>query len=239
MRRLAHVLCLGAALTLLPAVAWAGDLKFGEGQAALATDEEGKLTADGAKSALTELDRIPGEDAWDLKVWAKVDRGAPGPITIEFKQNIEGVGESIVFKKVVVQDYEGGKYVSFQLFLEGNTGFNKGRTYEVRLLQANEKGHEIALAKGRLKLIDTGRKPEEAPETESDVSEQDAMDSLGGGEEPAETPAPTPEEQGPPPVEEGKKGCSVSTTADLGLNGAALLLVLGGLGLTSRRRRAG
>lgn len=240
MRRFFNALCLGAALTLLPAVAWAGDLKFGEGQAALATDDEGKLTAEGAKTAINEIDRIPGEDAWDLKVWAKIDKGAPGPISIEFKQNIEGVGESIVFKKVVVQDYEGGKYVSFQLFLEGNIGFNKGRTYEVRLLQADDKGKEITLAKSKLKLIDTGRKPEEAPSSDDAVSEQDAMDSLGGDDEPEETPAPAPapEEQGPPPVEEGKKGCSVDATTDLGLNGAALLIVLGGLGLASRRRRA-
>jgi MYXO-CTERM domain-containing protein len=240
MRRILHALCLGAALTLLPAVAWAGDLKFGEGEAALATDEEGKLTADGAKTALNEIDRIPGEDAWDLKVWAKIDKGAPGPISIEFKQNIEGVGETIVFKKVVVQDYEGGKYVSFQLFLEGNIGFNKGRTYDVRLLQADDKGREITLAKSKLKLIDTGRKPAEGAPAEDTVSEQDKLDGLAGDDEPEETPAPTPtpEEQGPPPVEEGKKGCSVDGATDLGPNGAALLIVLGGLGLASRRRRS-
>ena len=79
---------LGLFLTFsLSAVAFAGPMKFGEGMNSLETDDKGELTAEGKKTVLKELDKIPDEDAWDLNLWAELERGrAEGPIYVEFRR---------------------------------------------------------------------------------------------------------------------------------------------------------
>ncbi len=82
-------------------------------------------------------------------------------------------------------------------------------------------------------LIKSGKKPAKDPNEEEEVDpDQDAHDSLagdepeGGDEKPAEAP---------PPVEpKAKKGCSIDSDGST-WNGALLLLVLG-VGLATRRR---
>lgn len=227
----------GLAVALMATPALAGDLKYGEGVGSLEVDEDGKLT--GGKS-VKELDKIPGEDAWDLSLWASLDGGrAEGPLYIEFWQKVQGQ-EAIVHRHEM-DDYDGRRYVLVNILLEGNVGFNKDRTYKVKLLQVNSRGKDVVLATGSLKLINTGRQPEEeepakgeeGEEEEYESQAQDERDSLAGPEDEGQEPdAPTAAE--PPPVEPSKKGCSVAGEYDAGINGL-MLLALAGLGLRRRK----
>ncbi len=230
-----------AAVVLTAGMAHAGDIKFGQDKP-LETNDKGALTGEGKKAAVKELDNVPGEDAWQAFVWAQLDRGAEGPLYIEFWQEVNG-NPSIVHRHEE-SGYDGGKYISAEFDLEGNIGFNKNRTYTVKAVQVNAKGKDITLAKSKIKLIKSGREPAEdeggEDSGEEDLSDQDVADSLAGPDEEEEEvgdkePEKTDEEQGPPEVKP-KKGCSVQVS-DNGWSGPMVLL-LAAAGLVRRRRKA-
>ena len=227
-----------AAALLAPASAWAGELAFGAEP--LVTDDQGKLTAEGRKQTVKELASEPGEELWNLHVWAKVDKGGPGPLYLEFFGKLPD-GKPYLAYSHEKSDYEGEKFVTMDVELDGNRGINKGKTYDVKLTQVSAKGKDITLANGKLTLTYTEPAPEAEGEGEGDTDgaeepeatnteEQDAIDSLAGGEAPAGDTA-----EGPPPVEPtGKKGCSVDPTP-LSVPGALALFVIGA-GVARRRR---
>ncbi len=217
--------------------ALAGDLKYGEGVDAFEVGEDGKLTGDSEKNSLKKLDKIPGEDAWDLSLWASLDSGrAEGPLYIEFWQRVSG--QDAIVHRHEIPDYDGSRYVLENILLEGNIGFNKDRTYTVKVLQVNSRGKDVVLAKGSLELINTGRQPEEEPEEEGDdegeeevdSAAQDALDSLAGPDEVMKDQSA--ESEAPPPAEPSKKGCAVDPEA--GFSGLAILMLAG---LAFGRRR--
>ena len=232
----AAVTGLMVALTATPALA--GDFKFGEGVDSLEADEKGNLTAAGKKSAVSELDKVPGEDEWDLNLWANLDKArAAGPLYIEFWQKVQG-NDAIVYRHEMT-DYDGRRLLIVSILLEGNVGFNKDRTYKVKAVQVNSRGKDVILASGSLKLINSGRKVEESEdeggdeEEERESASQDELDTLAGpddegGEEPDAEPV------APPPVEPAKKGCSIGGEYDAGFSGL-MILALAGLGLRRRQ----
>ncbi len=224
-------LALGA-LLLAPGLAHAGDVKFGADP--LAVDDAGKITSEGNAAATTTLDSLPGEEVWTLNLWAKLDKGGPGPLYIEFLGKAPG-GKTYVTYRHEHADYDGEKYVSLTFDLEGNAGFNKGKTYTVKVLQAPSKGtKDIILATSKLTLNYVEPDPEAEDDDEGDeddTSAQDELDTLAGPDDGAGDADP---EAGPPAVApaSSKKGCSVGGEG-LGFSG---LVVLFALGLTRRRR---
>lgn len=233
-----QVFALTAAIYSVGSVAYAGELKFGEGMSSLETDDKGKLTDAGEKSALKKLDKIPGEDAWDLKVWAKLDHNNPGPLYVEFFQTING--EQHIVWRYEDGEYQGEKHYSMSIVLEGNNGFNKDREYYVKVIQVNDKGKDVKMADGKIKLINTGREPEEGGDgdgdEEEDVSEQDALDSFATGDDEEEVPDEDPSTgEAPPETEASKKGCSVTGNQGLAWNGLIVLAMLGGIAVRRRR----
>lgn len=240
MRTTRNWLKIGAAATglmvaLMATPALAGDLKFGEGVDSLEVDDKGALTSAGKKSAIKELDKIPGEDEWDLNLWASLDKGRDeGPLYIEFWQKVQG-SDSIVYRHEM-NNYDGRRLLIVSILLDGNIGFNKDRTYKVKAVQVNSRGKDLILASGSLKLINTGRKVEESEdeggdgEEERESASQDELDTLAGPDEEEE---PDKEPVAPPPVEPAKKGCSVGGEYDAGFNGL-MILALAGLGFRRR-----
>lgn len=224
------------AVTLLaPAVAYAGEVLIGNEP--LATDDSGKITADGKKAAVDTLKSEPGEELWIAHVWAKIDKGGVGPLYVEFIGDAPG-GKKYTTKRHEMAEYQGEQFVSMQIELDGNTGFNKGRTYGVRVVQVSSKGKDIVLAQSKITLEYVEPAPEEGGEDGEDPSDemtdQDALDTLVGGEENA-----SGDDGGPPAVApKDKKGCSVEPSGFAGFGGFSGLLVIFGLGtLTGRRRR--
>ncbi len=218
------------ALVLLAAApARAGEIKIGAEP--LPTDDSGKITAAGRKAAVDTLHSAPGEELWTVHVWASLDRGAPGPLYVEFwdKWNGKDIKVPWMYED---QSYDGRKYYSATFDLEGNVGFNAGHTYRVRFVQVNDKNKDVILAKGaKLTLVKTPA-PEGASDDEGEdegedeaVSEQDAMDTLAGPDE-----ADIGDEPQTPPETEAskKKGCSVARPgAGTGLAGMLVLFALG------------
>ncbi len=239
--------CFGAGLAVSATSASAGEIKFGEGMTALATDDAGKLTAEGKASAIKELDSVPGEDAWDMTLWARLDSGADeGPLYIEFWQRIDTDldgkpdQDNLAYRHEDA-NFDGSRYYLTNILLEENFGLNKGRTYKVKIVQVSSSGRDLKLAEGKITLIDTGRKPEAAGDgggegAEEEVSEQDAIDSFAGGDE-EESDAPA---AAPPPVQETpakKRGCAIGDPTEHPLS-LGLMVLLAGAGLTRRPRRS-
>ena len=213
-------------------VAWAGEIKFGTSK--LEVDDKGNLTAAGRKDVVDTVDEVPGEDRWEVNLWAKLDNAAEGPLYFQFYQTLDGATSEVWRHDEA--DFAGGKYYSADIALEGGRGFNKDRTYDVKAIQVSPKGKDLILATGKIKLIKSGKKPEKKPEDEEDKvpEDQDAHDSLAGDEPEGDDSKPT---EAPPPVEpKAKKGCSVDSDSSA-WNGALLLLVLGA-GVAARRRRS-
>ena len=208
----------------------AGEIKIG--QQPLAVDDTGKLTADGKKAAVDQLDEVPGEDTWVAHIWAALDNRAPGPLYFEFFQEVNG--EQSVVLRHEVADYDGGKFWSGEVELPGRIGFNKDRTYTIKAVQVNAKGKDIELARGKIKLIKSGKAPPKEEDDEEDKEAQDEADSLGGDDDEGGAPKPPPTEA-PPPLEPAKKGCTVDIDASDPWNGALVLLGIGGLALRRRR----
>ncbi|MCY1067589.1 MYXO-CTERM sorting domain-containing protein [Nannocystis sp. RBIL2] len=226
-----------ALAALSSAAAYAGEVKVGA--TPIEIDGTGKITAKGKSAVVDTLDEVPGEDRWIAYVHAKLENPAPGPLYIEFFQELDG-NKSSVWRHDE-NDFAGDKWFYGELELDGRKGFNKNRTYDIKVTQVNAKGKELTLASGKIKLIKSGKKPEAAKEDETKedeaAAEQDAHDSLGGdgdGGGGSSTPAPDSASEGPPPVEK-KKGCSVDADGNA-WNGAMVLLALGA-GFILRRRR--
>lgn len=223
--------------TLCSTAALAGEIKIGA--TPIEVDDKGKITAKGKSAVVEELDEVPGEDRWIAHVYAKLDDPAPGPLYIEFYQNLDGA-KTMVWRHDM-NDFQGEKWINEEVELEGGKGFNKNRTYDVKITQVSPKGKDLTLAYGaKIKLIKSGKKPEPSPEDEEQdkvPADQDAHDSLGGGDAPeGDGPAAGDgEKEGPPPVETKKKGCAVDGEGSA-WNGAMILAVLGA-GMMLRRRR--
>lgn len=190
--------------------AHAGELRFGDAATGgLSTDDQGRLTKAGRKSVIQELDHIPGEDAWELDVWVKIDRGHPGDAYVEFFHKFDG-RESLVHRHIA-NDYDGEKFVHWQIRLEGNIGFNKNTSYRVVVAQQLENGKELKHAQGRIKLVKNrenlgnadpqAESAGEGGEASSDeaLADQDALDTLSG-------PNEDPEAETPPPIDPANRG---------------------------------
>lgn len=223
-------------------IAHAGPIKVGEGMEALETDDKGNLTSEGQKTAVKELDRIPGEDAWDFTMYAELGgQAAEGPIYIEFRDKI--MGEWQLVYRHEDSAFDGSRKYRTNFVLEGNVGFNTDHTYRIKVVQVGANGKDIELANGQIKLIDTGREPEveESGGEEEEISEQDKLDSFAGGDEDeaSEGGADAPAGDAGPPEVEPKKGCSVERSGtDVGLNGLLVLALVGGAAFGRRRRQA-
>jgi MYXO-CTERM domain-containing protein len=232
LRNLGFALALGGGLLVAP-LALAGDVKFGAQP--LETDDAGKLTDAGRSAAVKELPSSPGEEKWPLHVWAQIEKGAPGPLYVEFFDKLPGSGKRYRAWQYEHAGYEGEKYLSLDIELDGNAGFNKDHTYTVEVSQLDSKGKNLVLASGQLKLVYTeaekepaGKDDEGDEEGDDAEAEQDELDSFAGGEEGNSGEAP------PPVTSPGKKkGCSV----DPGTGAAPGVLVLLLLGAGLRRRR--
>lgn len=227
-RRWCSALVLCAAL-LAPGSAFAGDVKFGTSP--LATDDKGAITADGKASATNEIPSAPGEELWPLHLWAKLDKGAPGPLYVEFHGRLPD-GKRYLAYRHEHGGYEGEKFVTMELDLLGNDGFNKGRTYEVEVTQVGPKG-PIKLAEGKISLSYTeppadADKEDAEDDDEDDLDAQDALDTFDGGGNEGNG-------DGPPAVAPpAKKGCTIEPSG-YGASGVLVLLALAGLGRSRRR----
>lgn len=236
LRSLGFALALAGGLLAAPA-ALAGDVKFGAKP--LETDDSGKLTDAGKSAAVKQLPSNPGEEVWPLHLWAQIDKGAPGPLYVEFFDKLPGSGKRYKAWAYEHAGYEGEKYVTLEIELEGDVGFNKGHTYTIEISQLDNKGKNLVLASGQLELVYTAGKPEDSEEEEGDdegededgqTKEQDELDSFAGGDEANSGEAP------PPVTSPGKKkGCSVDTSS--GIAPGLLVLLLLGLARPPRRRR--
>jgi MYXO-CTERM domain-containing protein len=237
LRSLGFALALAGGLLVAPA-AFAGDVKFGAKP--LETDDSGKITDAGKSAAIKQLASNPGEEVWPLHLWAQIDKGAPGPLYVEFFDKLPGSGKRYRAWQYEHAGYEGEKYLTLELELEGDVGFNKGHTYTVEVSQLDNKGKNLVLASGQLELVYTQAKPEDEEEGEDDegkdedgqTEEQDELDSFAGGEDANSGEAP------PPVTSPGKKkGCSVDSGSDAAPGMLVLLLLAAGLLSRPARRR--
>ncbi len=225
-------LAIGATLSIA-GTAYAGEVKVGKSK--LEVGEDGNITDAGRKAATEELTNEPGdEEVWIAHIWAKLDKGAPGALNVEFYGTLPD-GKSYLTYRKVEDDYDGGKYVSLELELEGDDGFNKNKQYKIEITQLDDKGKEFKLASGKVKLAWVDHKEEgeggkaEGGEGKPEKDPQDELDSISGGDD-----GDAKSEGGPPPVEPSKKkGCAIEPEG-----GAFGLVVLFALGAVTRRRRA-
>lgn len=222
-------LVLGGAMLVAPA-ALAGEVKFGAEP--LDTDDAGKLTDAGRSAAVKELPSLPGEEVWPVHLWAEIDKGAPGPLYVEFYDKLPGSGKRYKAWAYEHSSYEGDKYVTLELELEGDVGFNRDHTYTVELAQVDQKGKNLKLASGQLTLVFTEGKPEaeNEPDEDDQAEAQDELDSFAAGDEEGGAEAPPPVT---PPAT--KKGCRVDP--GMGAAPGVLVLMLLGAGVAARRRR--
>lgn len=235
-----------AAGLLIATSAWAGpgpeEIWFGTGADSLETDENNAVTSAGAKTKTDEVDRIPGEEDWEVRIAAKLNGYAgTGPLYVEFFQDVQGTEHKVWHHEE--PNYDGNRNLAITTVLEGNHGFNKNREYRVQIIQNNGK-RDIVLARGKIKLIDTGRKPPEEAEggdEEEEVSEQDELDTLAGGDDEeggeGEGEGDEGSNEAPPAIDDSpakKKGCAVVDDDAVGFSGVLVLLALGAF---TRRRR--
>lgn len=196
------VAALGSVL-LASAPVRAGDLKVGA--QALETDDDGKLTKAAASAAVTELEAEPGDEAWVLHLWGKVDKPAVGPLYVELYRDRDG--KMLVAHRHEIADYEGDPYLSLELEIGRDEGFRPGDKIEIAFVQ-NVGGKDVKKSKGKLTLAKSSAPPprdEPEPEPEDEEAPED---------DPAEadTPAPTPD--APPPVAPAAdKGCTIGAPA--------------------------
>jgi MYXO-CTERM domain-containing protein len=226
LRNLSFALALGGGLLLAPQ-AFAGEVKFGSQP--LDTDDKGKLTDAGRSAAVKQLPSNPGEEVWPLHIWAQIDKGAPGPLYVEFFAKLPGSGKRYKAWAYEHAGYDGDKFVTLEIELEGDVGFNKGHTYTVEISQVDTKGKNLVLASGQIELVYTEGTKKKDDEDDDEADAQDELDSFAGGDEDDNG------DGGPPPVTSPakKKGCSV----DPGMGAAPGVLVLLLLGAGIRRRR--
>ncbi|RMG98187.1 MAG: hypothetical protein D6705_06635 [Deltaproteobacteria bacterium] len=224
LRRAGVHLAAFALSTLLLGVGTAHAGEIVVGKEPLPTDDKGKITAEGRKMAVSELHSAPGEEIWTIHIWASLDRGAPGPLYIEFWDKWEGKDVKVPWA-YEDPNYDGGKYYSASFELEGNVGFNVGHTYRLRAVQVNEKGKDVILAKGgKVKLIKTPAPEGQDEEETSEDEEENLPPELRGDDEPESETGEA--DQAPPEMEASKKkGCRTGAPSPAdGLLAAGLLL---------------
>lgn len=214
--------------------AFAGEVKFSAEP--FDVDEDGKLTDAGKSAATKELASLPGEEIWPLHIWAKIDKGAPGPLYVEFFGKLPGSGKRYLAWRYEHSGYDGEAFVNIEVELEGDRGFNRGKTYAVELTQVGDNNKNIKLASSEITLAFTEAKEEEGDEGDEDeddeLSEQDELDSFAGPDGGEGDGA----EDGPPAIPpESKKGCHVDPGT--GAAPGVLVMLLLGAGLGHRRRR--
>ena len=213
----------GGALVLGSTAAWAGELLVGAEP--LPTDDAGKVTKEGKGKAVAEIESsIPGDEAWTLYIWAKIDNPAEGPIYLEFYRDYEGK-KQLLAHRVDYEEYAGDPYISMDVEITRSEGFRTGESIDIAFVQ-NVGGKDVKKAKGSVKLL-ASSKPAPAPEEGDKEDEVDPNEAK-------EIASPTPEGgegEGPPAVEGGdKKGCTLGGVAP-----APWLLLLGLVGLRRRR----
>ena len=239
-------LTVGLGILIASGSAWAGEVKFSA--ETLETDDNGNLTKDARAGAKGKVESVaPDEELWQLSVWAKIDKGAQGPLYVEFYR--EHAGKKLMAYSHEEPDYDGGKYWSMNIELARDMGFRFDDVLSVEVLQIGGNDKKKILAKGKLTLAKSTKQP--APvgggggggggsddvdegEGEEEVDEQDARDSLAGPEEEEEEEEAEPDApaEGPPPVDsESKKGCRVDSSGGL----PWALAVLLALGLVARK----
>jgi hypothetical protein len=239
--RIGRAAALSLALSVVgaPGLARAGELKFAGRP--MEIDADGKLTKDARSGAKGEVEsESPDEESWVVHVWAQIDKGAEGPLYLEFTR--EHAGARLMAYSHEHADYGGEKFVSLTIELSRSMGFRFDDQLDVEALQIEENDKRRVLARGKLTLRKSTKASSPAPvgggsrgsskgddekEAEDEASEQDIADSFAGGG--------AQEEDGEPPsVESGdKKGCSVEPRADL----PWALALLFALGLCGRRGR--
>ncbi len=214
----------GLATVAISSPVWAGELKVLAESAQ--TDASGKLT--GSPKTLKELASQPGEETWDLHLWAKLDKGAAGPLYAEFYGDLNG--KRYLAQRFEKSDYNGEKYVAWSIELDGNVGFNRKRTYTIELIQFGANDKTIKLASSSIKLLYTEDEEPDEPQDSGGEDEGYEEDSDADvGENDVDGAA-----AGPPPVAPAKKGCTINPEP---FNGTTILLMVG-LGALIRRRRS-
>lgn len=192
------------------------------GSEPLPVDDAGKITADGKSKAVAELEEsAPGEEAWTLHLWAKIDKGVAGPMYVEFHR--DHGGERLLAHRVELE-FDGGQYLAQDVDISRSQGFRIGDTIEVTCVQIIG-GKDITKAKGKLKLVASSKPPpKETPgEAQEEVDPNEAREI-------SSAPSEAPASAGPPKVESGdKKGCSIA--------GASTMPWLWLLGIAAIRRR--
>jgi MYXO-CTERM domain-containing protein len=216
----------------ISASVWAGELKFSHQE--LETDDDGKLTAAGREAATNKVESVSAdEEYWQVNVWAKVDKGVPGPVYFEFYRNYKG--KRLAAHSIEYADYDGGKYLITNLQLARDEGgFTFGETVDVELVQIGANDKQKILAKAKLTFEkgpeSAAPEPSAGEEEEEPESDQEAQDELDGLADGSEDPGLAPE---PPPIEpESKKGCRV----DSGDTDPWGLAVMFALAFVTRRR---
>jgi MYXO-CTERM domain-containing protein len=223
----------GFVVGLTPTPAWAGpnseEIWFGTGVDSLETNDEGVVTPEGEKTKTKEVDAIPGEEDWELKLHARMGKyAAEGPLYVEFYQTVQG--KEYIVMRHEDPDYAGDRLYTTVIELDGNIGFNKDREYRVQIVQNNGQ-RDLVLAKGSVKLINTGRKAEGAEEEKAEEAGEEEAEEEGEEEEEEEEEEDKAEggSEAPPPIEDTpakKKGCSVGAGNDIGPMGAMGLGIL-------------
>jgi MYXO-CTERM domain-containing protein len=241
LRKLAGLVALAVVL-LAAGVARAGEIKFGAQP--LPVDENGKITAQGRKAAVAKLENDQGGDAWMMHLWAKLDRPAPGPLYVEFYGRYKGQRYQVWTYEH--SDFDGSKYLSLSIELEGRSGFNKNKDYEVVITQLDMSDRNLTLAKGKIALEkvqseELQKREKTERETEKlveraqgdDLEDEDYESFDDAGLQDADT---VPVE--PPPLEEPPVSrCSLDPGG--GVSPWSLALVAVVAAGARRRRRAG
>jgi hypothetical protein len=203
--------------------AWAGEILVGVEP--LEVDDDGKITKAGRSAAVESVEALPGDTGWVLHLWGKIDRGAVGPLYIEFYRDHDG--RTLTAHREEHDAYGGDKFVSYTVELPQGRGFRAGETVELAFVQALAKG-DVKHAKTKVELTRSSQPaPEPMESAEPDEPDEALEDDVADDASP---PAPEPAIE-PPPVEPaGKKGCTMGATSP----GALALLLLAAV----RRRRA-
>jgi hypothetical protein len=183
--------------------AWAGELLVGAEP--IEVGDDGNITKAAKGKAVAELESsVPGDEAWTLYIWAKIDNPAVGPIYLEFYRNHDG--RELMAHRVGYEEYEGDKFISMDVEITRTEGFRSGETLDVAFVQ-HVGGKDVKKAKGKITLLKSSKPMPKAEEAAPEEEEKDPNEA----KEIAETPA---SESEPPAVESGdKKGCTLGGVA--------------------------
>lgn len=179
------------------------------------------MTKTARDSAVTELEAAPGDDAWTLHMWAKIDNAADGPLYLEFYR--ERGGKRLVAHRQEYLEYDGAPYITFELEIWRSDGFRVGETVELAFVQ-NVGGKDVTKAKTKLTLAaSSAPAPKDDPEPAADEPAEPSQDE--------DAPGAAAEPSAPPPVAPPSKGCRVGDPT-----ATPSWALLGLLALTRRRR---